>query len=226
MAELIEDNEELSSDELKDREIANLKERLVNMESFKRLFFETKKALNEEQRQSKKLQEKIDSGLSYAPNDEDGDQKARLQQRIEQLENELFHTSNMAMLSMTTIGEYSALIEFFKNSGTYTELAGFAKSIIAVNSSYNLNTALQIRHKGKTYNILGNGCNENDKKLLKSLVDNERLYEENTLLCINHDGISMLINNLPIDDPDKCGRLRDYIAILAQGAAAILEHIK
>ncbi|MBK8917062.1 MAG: hypothetical protein IPM73_03085 [Betaproteobacteria bacterium] len=38
--------------------------------------------------------------------------------------------------------------------------------------------------------------------------------------AFNYGGVTVMLNNLPLDDPDKVGRIRDNIAILAEGADA------
>jgi hypothetical protein len=41
-------------------------------------------------------------------------------------------------------------------------------------------------------------------------------------IVFNYPGITLVASRLPIDDPDTVGRLRDHLAILAEGASARL----
>ena len=50
--------------------------------------------------------------------------------------------------------------------------------------------------------------------------------ERGARLILNFGAISMLIKNMPLDDPDRCGRIRDNVAILLEGVEAKLHEIE
>ena len=55
-----------------------------------------------------------------------------------------------------------------------------------------------------------------------SVVDHlaamERIMQFQTRLSITYEHVSLLVKNMPVDDEDRCGRLRDHLAMLAEGA--------
>ncbi len=48
--------------------------------------------------------------------------------------------------------------------------------------------------------------------------DMGRIFEFGSRAVVNYAHVSLLVNNLPTDDPDKVGRLRDHLAVLAESA--------
>jgi hypothetical protein len=45
----------------------------------------------------------------------------------------------------------------------------------------------------------------------------ERIYESKSRMFINFNNVSLLIKNIPVEDQEKVGRLRDYLMILIEG---------
>jgi hypothetical protein len=54
----------------------------------------------------------------------------------------------------------------------------------------------------------------------------ERIFQFHDRLTINYPAITLLVHPLPIDDPDKQGRLRDHLAILVEGANTRLQALE
>jgi hypothetical protein len=54
--------------------------------------------------------------------------------------------------------------------------------------------------------------------VLEKLRDIGRIFEMGSRAVVNFDQVSLLVENLPVDDPDKVGRLRDHLAVLAESA--------
>ena len=54
--------------------------------------------------------------------------------------------------------------------------------------------------------------------VLQSMRDIGRIFEMGSRAIINYSHVSLLVENLPTQDPDKVGRLRDHLAVLAESA--------
>lgn len=54
--------------------------------------------------------------------------------------------------------------------------------------------------------------------ILEKMRDMGRIFEMGSRAIINFDHVSLLVENLPTEDPDKVGRLRDHLAVLAESA--------
>ena len=48
----------------------------------------------------------------------------------------------------------------------------------------------------------------------------DRIFQFSDRMVINYPCVTLVSSNLPMDDPDRVGRLRDHLAILVEGADA------
>jgi hypothetical protein len=46
----------------------------------------------------------------------------------------------------------------------------------------------------------------------------ERIVQFKSRMSIRYPHVAILVNNMPVEDPDRCGRLRDHLATLVEGA--------
>lgn len=63
-------------------------------------------------------------------------------------------------------------------------------------------------------------CSELEISILGHARGLERIFQFRDRLAINYPHVTLLIPNLPLADPDRVGRLRDHLAVLAEGAEA------
>ena len=54
--------------------------------------------------------------------------------------------------------------------------------------------------------------------VLEKMRSMGRIFELGSRAVINYEHVSLLIENLPVDDADKVGRLRDHLTLLAESA--------
>ena len=54
----------------------------------------------------------------------------------------------------------------------------------------------------------------------------ERIFEFKRRAVFNFPLISVMVNNMPVDDPELCGRIRDHLAIAVEVADSRLESIQ
>jgi hypothetical protein len=53
-----------------------------------------------------------------------------------------------------------------------------------------------------------------------------RIFEFRKRSVHNFERITLMVNNLPLDDPEYCGRLRDHLSVAAQGVDSRLKAIE
>ena len=53
-----------------------------------------------------------------------------------------------------------------------------------------------------------------------------RIFQFKTRCVFNYGQVTLMVNNMPVDDPERAGRIRDNVALLAEGAAARLHAIE
>jgi DNA-binding response OmpR family regulator len=148
-------------------------------------------------------------------------------QRIEQdkrsLAGQAEASDELASLVMANLDEYAVLIKFLRALNECSNPHDIVEAIMRVLSAAHLEGAVQIRLRNfeKTYSHAG----ENwplEVAVMNHVRTLERIFEFKRRAAYNFDHITLLITNMPVEDADLCGRIRDNIAIAAESADAKL----
>jgi len=124
-----------------------------------------------------------------------------------------------AMSAMTTSSELGIIIQFIENSSNTTSQQELAQTVIDACQEYGLNVVVQIRDNETKHNISGsNYIAQLEEKLFSQLKDSGRILEFNQRCIINYPAISLFVKNMPIDNPDLTGRLKDHLCVVIQAA--------
>ncbi|MGD2119662.1 MAG: response regulator [Chromatiales bacterium] len=131
-----------------------------------------------------------------------------------------------AMTAITNAGELGVVIDFMRRSFIVNSLDELADLIIDANRNYGLESSVQLRTAARQVSAGSKGpVAPLEQELLTRLQDAGRIMEKGSRLILNFGNVSLLIKNMP-DDSDKCGRLRDHLAILMEGAEARLHALE
>lgn len=134
-----------------------------------------------------------------------------------------FATST-AMTAMTSMGEMGVLLEVLKSFNSSTDFESLADAVLEGLSLYDLQGAVQIRWPdGKLTRTAQGVASPLEESVIDHMATMERIMQFKTRMSITYDHISLLVNNMPVDDADRCGRLRDHLAMLAEGADVRLQ---
>ncbi len=143
------------------------------------------------------------------------------------LEKEKAFAMDTAMTAMTSAGELGVVLEFLRHSFTITNIADLAQQVVEAMSCYSLQSSVQIRSTIGLININNSGpASPLEQELLTRLSNQGRIMAHGARLILNFGDVSLLIKNMPLDDPDKCGRIRDNVAILAEGIESKLKALE
>lgn len=144
------------------------------------------------------------------------------------LKAEMKTANEVAMLALTGSGEMGGVVDFIKRTGSCMDIESLLKALVtATASTFRLNVSAQIRHgdEQKTLNSAGRSSPLEAEMLLCQSRHAERLYSSGQRLMVNYPRVTLLIKDMPINDPDRCGRLRDHLAILVEAAEARIDGI-
>ena len=127
--------------------------------------------------------------------------------------------SSVAMTAMSSSGELSIVIDALRESFATSSITDLGKLAIATLGQYGLVGSVQIRHEEDKFNFTSSlEVSPLEAELLNRIAFmEERMMLKGARFFINYGTISMLIKNMPIDNEDLTGRLRDYLAIVAEG---------
>lgn len=146
-------------------------------------------------------------------------------EREQDLKKEIDYASKVALAAISSSSELSIIVQFLRASFHAESIEELAKLACESLSDYNLLGSMQLRLTGTTLEVSPTGAVSNlEAELLNRIaVMEERIYENKSRLFINFNHASLLIKNIPLEDADKTGRLRDYLMLLVEGLNEKLE---
>lgn len=148
----------------------------------------------------------------------------RIKRRREQY---LASANSTAMTALFSLGEFGAGLKFTRDSLSCRSLQSLARLAINALQSNGLDSHVQIRTE--SFGILTLTPEGQATPLEISVFElsrqQGRLFQFSRRLIINYDSVSILVLNLPLNDPESVGRIRDYAAIICETAEAAVENI-
>lgn len=131
------------------------------------------------------------------------------------------HAQRTAFSAMTSMGELGTVLDFLRKSFACVDGAALASAILDALAQYGLRGAVQVRLGESAHSLSAEGKDlPLETAILNHARHQGRLFEFKTRGVYNYGGVTLLVKNMPLDDPERCGRIRDNLAILAEGADA------
>lgn len=130
------------------------------------------------------------------------------------------YAQKVAMTAMTSMGELGVVLQFLSKCFSCGSAREVALEVISSLGQYGLSGAVQIR--GGQENLIEStpgGNSAEDSAVIGKLHGIGRIFEFKTRMVINYEHASILMNDVP-DDNEQRGRIRDNVAMLAEGAHA------
>lgn len=139
---------------------------------------------------------------------------SQLSQRL----NQATETARSAMVDNSDLG---ANIQFLLQIHNCDNLDQLGQQFFATIQRYGLSCSLQMRSEMGKKDMEAHGMAKHlESQLLFQLKDNGRYVDFGRRTIVNFDRVSLLIKNMPIDDPEKYGAVKDNTFCLVQGVNA------
>lgn len=139
----------------------------------------------------------------------------------EQLKEEKAQAMQMAMSVMTNLGETGVVLGFLRNCFFCRDYLQLAQLAIDTMQQYNLECLIQIRTPHGTLTRTRNGVASGlEASVFDKMLGMGRVFQFKTRMIVNFERVSLLIVNMPQDNEDLAGRVRDNAALVAEGAEA------
>ena len=140
-----------------------------------------------------------------------------LAEQIEEAE----HLSSLVIASMDETG---ILLQFMSKLIAMDNAQEIAEGLLELLHRYRLDGVVQVRMEGEPLTLSAAGTNlPLEVSVIEHVRDQGRIFEFSRRSVHNFERITLMINNLPLDDPDYCGRLRDHLSVAAQGVDSRLK---
>ncbi len=136
------------------------------------------------------------------------------------------YATSTAMTAITSMSEMGTLLKTLKDFNTNNDYLSLAGTALQGLAQYGLQGAIQLRtpRESLTCNGLGE-ASPLEVSIINHMAEMEHVTQFKSKLCISNPCVSLLVHDMPMDDIDRCGRLRDHLAMLVDGVEVRLQGI-
>ncbi len=144
-----------------------------------------------------------------------------------QMKSKINYATSTAFTAMSSMSETGLLMETLKNFNANNTAQGLAQLVIAALQQFQLDGFVQLKTDTGVVALNPRGEASNvELAILQKMASMDRIMSFRNRLSIHYPNVQLVVNNMPLDDEDRCGRLRDHLAILIEAAESRLEAIK
>ena len=127
--------------------------------------------------------------------------------------------SQTAMTAMTSMSEMGALLQSLQCFNACADHIALADAALAGLGLYGLQGIVQIRAAAGTVTRSGQGAaSPLETSVIGHMAGMERIVQFKNRLAVIYPRVTLMVNDMPSADADRCGRLRDHLAVLAESA--------
>lgn len=128
---------------------------------------------------------------------------------------------SIAMGFLTSLGESGTALRFLREGPECADFPALARLTLQAVAEFGLDAAIQLRSPESVLSLTPRGpASPLEESVLAQTRDLERIFQFRRRMVINYPHVSLLVNDLPVHDEERCGRLRDHLAVIAQGCEA------
>jgi len=141
----------------------------------------------------------------------------RLEKRIREkdfLKERITQVSNVAFTSMKQASELGLLIEFFKETMTVTKPDSLFIKISEFFDNFDINFSLEFRTSERQLQYPKNNVSTLELEVLSLGRKAKKIVTFGKNILFSSQWCSILVKQIPMNDEDFLGRIRDYFAIL------------
>ena len=151
------------------------------------------------------------------------------------IENNLQHASltkqlsdsfNVAMQTMTYSSYLGQVLNFLHDTSHFSSLAEVANRLFEATESLGINAVIQFRTRNGHQNFRKDGTvSPLEENIIQLALNEDRFFDFDARTIISYDKFSILIKNMPIDNPEAYGTMKDVLGNLCNAIDAITEII-
>ncbi|GAA5171425.1 response regulator [Viridibacterium curvum] len=156
--------------------------------------------------------------------------KVKLAIRQHQLQRSLLQEKDslhrMAMNFLSSASENGALLQFIRSSLKCRSYEELASHFVEAARTFGVQCSVIIRHNGNTTTHSSRGeITELELAAINQLSSMGRQVAFRNRLAINYATVTTVISNMPENDPELAGRIRDNMTIVTETAEALAESV-
>ena len=148
----------------------------------------------------------------------------RRQREKAALASQASYATATAMTAMSNAAELGLVVDFSRRAMACGSLPQLAQALLDTLAGFGVNGAVALSVEGERCERSQEGeVNEMERGVLQLIADCGRIVSLGKRVAFNFDGITLLVRDLPVEDDDRSGRLRDHFAVLTELASERLK---
>jgi len=146
---------------------------------------------------------------------------SKFQQDKRSLQAQEQFSREMAFKAMGEASQYGTILQFIKQATGCQSLRELALACAEICSNLSLNCCVQLKgQEALALRANGGECSPIELELFEVLSGRGRIFPFGNRAMCNDRHVSLLITNLPSDDEEKTGQIRDLLAAIVEAAEA------
>jgi len=142
------------------------------------------------------------------------------------LQSQLSESNTVAMQAMTYSSDLGQILEFYKNTLGAANFGQIAELLFQVTDSYGLKCSLQVITPSGVENFGSTGpVSPLEANVVELSRSKGRIFDFGARTLINFDEFSLLIKNMPLEDPERYGILKDSLGTLCNAIEARVKYL-
>lgn len=143
----------------------------------------------------------------------------QLRTERDQYKSQIRFATSTAFTAMSSMGETGIVLQTIQKFANCHSAKALAIELLAALKQFDLDGVVEVKVDGNIATFSHKGiASDIEEAVIQKMAEMERLVQFKTRLSVNFPAIKLLINNMPTEDVERCGRLRDHLAILAESA--------
>lgn len=158
--------------------------------------------------QPEELVRKVEQALSY-------------RREIHELRTQAQGAMSVAMSAMTDSSALGICLQFFRKLFQISDPEQLMKTTLDTLAEFGLSATVQLRVDGAARTLNSAQLDDHmESLLLRDLsADQQHIVSYGSRTAFNYGPVSLLIQNMPVEDEERYGKLKDYLALMGEGAA-------
>ncbi len=145
----------------------------------------------------------------------------KLRVKNRELNKQLIESNSVAMQAMTYSSDLGQILEFYRNALGAADFKELARLLFDVTTNYGLKCSLQIIDHDHVKNFGSQGeVSPLEANVIELSRQQSRFFDFDARTIINYDDFSLLTKNMPVDDPERYGMLKDSLGTLCNAIEA------
>ena len=126
-----------------------------------------------------------------------------------------------AIEALNTTSELGQAMSFMEKSVNFRTLDEAATGLLEVTDNLALNCRLMISYSEETHWYPSeNDVSPLEKELIEMSDQQQRFHDFGASTLVNFPACSLLVTNMPLEDPERYGRIKDLIPLLLSGLSS------